>query len=156
MCKWVEELKTLSKFAETDPHAAYAAFTYGFSQKWKYIQRTIPNIEDLFKPLEDCISQVFIPALLGRAVSDTERAIFELPTKLGGLNITNPVNTAQKEYDWSRTLTQNLTSKIKSQTMVQRESSEVLQTGYKESVRIVKSEKLSIQKSLFEDRKSVV
>ena len=110
--EWIKQLKTLSKFAQTDPHAAYAAFTYGFSQKWKYVQRTIPEIENLFQPLEECIHQVFIPSLLGRAVSDTDHAIFELPTKLGGLNIPNPVKTAPKEYEWSRALTKNLTSAI--------------------------------------------
>ena len=154
--KWVEELKTLSKFAETDPHAAYAAFTYGFSQKWKYVQRTIPNIEDLFRPLEDCISQVFITALLGRAASDTERAIFELPTKLGGLNITNPVKTAKKEYEWSRILTQNLTEKIKRQKLVEEESPHDLQTRHKESIRLVKSEKFAIQKALYDSLYSSV
>ena len=80
---WVNQLQTLSLFATTDPHAAYAAFTYGFIQKWKYVQRTIPGIKDLFQPLEDCLRHKFIPSLVGRAVSDTERKIFELPTRLG-------------------------------------------------------------------------
>ena len=82
--EWVKQLKTLSGFAKADPHAAYSAFTYGFIQKWKYVQRTIPGIADLFQPLEECLRHEFIPSLVGRAVSDTERAIFTLPTRLGG------------------------------------------------------------------------
>ena len=105
---WVTQLKTLSSFAKSDPHAAYSAFTYGFLQKWKYVQRTIPDIEDLFQPLEECLRSEFIPSLLGRAVSDTEREIFELPTKLGGLNIPNLVHTASKEYELSKTRTHSL------------------------------------------------
>ena len=120
---WVSQLKTLS-FAQTDPHAAYAAFTYGFIHKWKYVQRTIPGTEDLFQPLEECIRDDFIPALVGRAVSDKERAIFELPTKPGGLNIPNPVHEASREYKWAQILTQSLTSKICRQVLLETEDDE--------------------------------
>ena len=33
---WVNEV---SKFAEIQPHAAYAAFTHGLSSKWNYLLR---------------------------------------------------------------------------------------------------------------------
>ena len=98
MESWVSQLETLSSFAQTDPHAAYAAFTYGFIHKWKYVQRTVSDVKEQFQPLEDCIRNTFIPALIGRTVSDGERSVFELPTKLGGLNIPNPVHQADREY----------------------------------------------------------
>ena len=145
---WVTQLKTLSSFAKSDPHAAYSAFTYGFLQKWKYVQRTIPDIEDLFQPLEECLRSEFIPSLLGRAVSDTEREIFELPTKLGGLNIPNPVHTASKEYEWSKTLTHSLASKISRQLMLEVESEEEINNNHNQLLRSVKNEKANIQKAL--------
>ena len=37
---WVKVLK-LSKFAETQPHSAYAAFTHGLMSKWNYLLRVV-------------------------------------------------------------------------------------------------------------------
>ena len=48
---WVQEVERLSSIAATQPHAAYAAFTHGLTSKWTYLARTIPNLEELFKPL---------------------------------------------------------------------------------------------------------
>lgn len=44
---WVKEVERLSSNAETQPHAAYAAFTHGLTSKWTYLARTIPDIENL-------------------------------------------------------------------------------------------------------------
>ena len=35
----MNEVEKLSKIAETQPHAAYAAFTHGLSSKWSYHSR---------------------------------------------------------------------------------------------------------------------
>ena len=56
---WVQEVERLSSIAATQPHAAYAAFTHGLTSKWTYLARTIPNLEELFKPLEDAITHNF-------------------------------------------------------------------------------------------------
>ena len=55
--EWVNTIEHLSTIAHTQPHAAYAAFTHGLTSKWTYITRTIPNISDLFSPLEEVIQQ---------------------------------------------------------------------------------------------------
>ena len=34
--EWSEEVRTLSDFARTQPHAAYSAFTHGLSARWNY------------------------------------------------------------------------------------------------------------------------
>ena len=39
--QWVEEVQRLSSTANTQPHAAYSAFTHGLSSKLTYILRTI-------------------------------------------------------------------------------------------------------------------
>ena len=62
---WISELKLLSSFAITQPHAAYSAFTHGLVSKWLSVARTIPNVDDPFHPLEDCIRHSFIPAVTG-------------------------------------------------------------------------------------------
>jgi len=69
---WSEEIIQLAKFAQVQPHAAYAAFTHGLSSHWLYVCRTIPNISRLLQPLEDKIRLVLIPALIGcSSPSDT-------------------------------------------------------------------------------------
>ena len=41
---WLNELKTLSEIATTQPHAAYAAFTHGFYSKWSHLSHIVPNL----------------------------------------------------------------------------------------------------------------
>ena len=75
----------------SQPHTAYAALTHGLSGKWTHLARTVPGTSDLLKPLEEVIRHWFIPALIGRsAISDVERELLSLPTRLGGLGIMNP------------------------------------------------------------------
>ena len=53
--------------------------------------RTIPNLSDHLQPLEDVISNDFVPPLLGSKVKDLVRRLIPLPPKLGGMGITNPI-----------------------------------------------------------------
>ena len=71
---WIRELKLLLSFVITQPHAAYSAFTHGLVSKWLFIVRTIPNVDDLFHPLEDCIRHSFISVVTGHPLpSDLDR-----------------------------------------------------------------------------------
>ena len=65
--------------------------------------------------MEEAIRDKLIPALLGRRVNDTERKIFALPVRYGGLGILNPVETAEREFQNSCTITQDLTAIIENQ-----------------------------------------
>ena len=72
--------------------------------------RTIPNLSDHLQPLEDVISNDFVPSLFGSKVKDLVRRLIALPPKLGGMGITNPIEIANNEYENSIRLTQNLLS----------------------------------------------
>jgi len=61
------ELQLLFSFAVTQPHTAYFAFTHGLISKWLFVACTIPDIDDLFKPLEECIQHTSIPAVTGHS-----------------------------------------------------------------------------------------
>ena len=61
--EWLEQLDELTKIAKSEPQAAYAAFTAGFKHKVTYFIRTIPNLKDVLKPLDDALDQKLIPAL---------------------------------------------------------------------------------------------
>ncbi len=102
------DLKTLSKFAETEPQAAYAAFTHGFHGKWTFLQRVIPDIADLFLPLEEELSANFIPKITGRILTNIEREIVALPARLGGLGLRNPALSSNDSFEASKQVTQPL------------------------------------------------
>ena len=53
--KWTKEIIQLSTIASTQFHAAYTAFTHGFSSHWLYTCRTIPDIQHLLLPWETAI-----------------------------------------------------------------------------------------------------
>ena len=75
--------------------------------------RTVEGIGDLFRPLEEAIRQRFIPALTGQEIpGDLERELFALPTRLGGLGLSNPTTTITNHYRASRTITAPLVSLI--------------------------------------------
>ena len=50
---WKQQLKTLAMIAETEPQAAYSAFVGGFEGKLTYFMRTIPELDEFLKPIED-------------------------------------------------------------------------------------------------------
>ena len=110
--KWVQDVDELSKTAEDEPQLAYAAYTKAMCMRWCFLQRTIPNTKNYFAPLEDVIRNKFIPAVIGRKVSDVERKILSLPVRLGGMGIQNPILTAEVEFRNSSIITSNLTTMI--------------------------------------------
>ena len=99
MTQWVSKVTKLAKFAKTQPHAAFAAFTHGLSSEWTYMSRSVPSLEDHLQPLEDVICRDLLPSLTGRAVSDLERNLLSLPARLGGMAMGNPVQEARPHYD---------------------------------------------------------
>ena len=64
--EWSQEIENLSTIAQTQPHAAYAAYTHGMVSKWSYLSRIVPDIGHLLEPLEHLIRTKLIPVLTGR------------------------------------------------------------------------------------------
>ena len=115
--EWVNAIERLSTFAHTQPHAAYAAFTHGLMSKWNYLLRTVPNIGDLLKPLEEVIRRQFLTSLTGQnAFNDITRELLALPTRLGGLGIANPSAESTTHYETSKLITAPLTALIVEQS----------------------------------------
>ena len=100
--QWTKELKSLSKIAVSQPHAAFAAYTHGMVSKWSFISRTIPNIGTHLQSLEDTICSEFIPSITGRAPpNNTVRKLMALPARLGGLGIMDPSLRSDDEFNAS-------------------------------------------------------
>ena len=103
---WIDEIKQLAKIVETQPQAAYCAYTHGLSNCWTFVSRTVPNIANLLQPLEDAIQQHLIPALTGHPpCSREERDLLGLLAHLHGLGIVNPVSVSQYAFEASVRMT---------------------------------------------------
>lgn len=85
--EWSREVIKLAEFAQSQPHAAYAAFIHGEQHRFRFFMRTIPVMDEYLKPLDDVINKKLIPAIIGRTFSNTERTMFSLPIREGGLGL---------------------------------------------------------------------
>ena len=113
---WLSNVCKLTTIAKTQPHAAYSALTHGLSSKWTYLCRTVPNISNFLKPLDDALRTKLFPALTGKPPpSDLECVLFALPARLGGLGITIPSKQADQEHLSSLLVTSALQDHIISQ-----------------------------------------
>ena len=56
-------MKILSKIEKLQPQAAFTSFILGLKHKANYIMRTIPNVEEHLKILDQVIDTDFIPAI---------------------------------------------------------------------------------------------
>ena len=99
-------MNKLAEIATSQAHAVYAALTHGLQSKWTYLTQTVPNIGDLLELLEYALRQKLLPALTGRdSIKDTERELFALPIKFGGLGTANPTKTSNAQYSSSQQVT---------------------------------------------------
>ena len=114
---WVKELELLSKYAQDDPQAAYSAFTKGLCSRWTHFQRTVPDMSELFEPLENAIKDQLLPALVRQEISEAERQILAFTLRHGGLGLTDPQENAKTEYKHSTQITDKLTTKIYTQKL---------------------------------------
>ena len=86
--KWIKELEILCEIADTQPHAAYSAFVKGYKSKFPYFLRTIEGFEEFVQPIDELISEKFIPKLFGTTYPLAElRDLFSLNPKEGGLEL---------------------------------------------------------------------
>ena len=65
--EWDEQVIRLSDIARSQPHVDCCAFTHGLSARWLYVMRTIEGISHLLQPLEEAITQKFLPSLTGQS-----------------------------------------------------------------------------------------
>ena len=123
---WVDDVKLLANIAKSEPQCAYTAMTYAIQHRWKFAQRTIPDISAYMQELEFEIQHTLIPAMIGRDISDEERDIFALPVRLGGMGIPKPDEMSDLEYRASVKITQLLKeSIIKKKTQTQLDAAEI-------------------------------
>ena len=75
----MKDVEELSEIALDVPQAALSGYTKSLCHRWTFVMRTIQDTKDLFIPLEKCIRNKFVPAIIGRNVSDLHRKMIALP-----------------------------------------------------------------------------
>lgn len=113
---WIQDIRELSEIGWEEPQIALSAYVKGLCHRWKFIQRTLKGISQLFQPLEEAIRSDFLPSIVGREISDLERNIMALPVRYGGLGVGNPVHECEKEYEASYKITLELKELMRTQT----------------------------------------
>ena len=103
--EWCEEIEQLSKFAKSEPQAAYTAFIHGEMHKFTLFLRTIPDMKMYIEKVDDCITNVFLPSLLESVVTEQERQLYSLPIRLGGLGLPIFAEVAEQHYKASHKIT---------------------------------------------------
>ena len=101
---WKEEIELLSEIAKSQPHAAYIAYTKGYSSKFIYFMRTIGSFEDYVEPIQEVIEDVLLPTLFGQSepIPNEVRRLAALATGQGGLGIPDLRSEAPQQFAASR------------------------------------------------------
>ena len=110
---WTSEVGVLAEAAELYPQAAFAALSKSLQFQWSYMQRVVPNCEPCFEILRNASNDIFWPALFQGTVSDSEKKLFSLLARLGGLGIRDPLSTAVSSFANSRKCTAHIDDAIK-------------------------------------------
>ena len=74
--------------------------------------RTMGCFAEQFLVLEEKVYQFFLPNLFARDIDETERKLFSLPARAGGLGIPEISELASSEYIVSKKMTNALSNKI--------------------------------------------
>ena len=80
-------MKILSEFAKSQRQAVYAAFCFGEQNKFSYFLRSIPEMNDLMKSVDEIMQNVLLPEIIAETISEKERRLYSLPVRSGGLGI---------------------------------------------------------------------
>ena len=114
--EWLGCLDELSKVARDEPQAALVGLTRSLQCEWNFVHRVVKDVSELFTPLEKMLEEIFLPNLLGvSSITHTDRVLFSLPAKRGGLGVRNPVESADLAFSTSREATSCLVDSILNQ-----------------------------------------
>ena len=105
---WVHCVERLADVAKAYPQSAYSAFTCSLSSEWSYLQRVVDGCDAEYRRLRDAIRLLFAPTVFGGAVLQVEHDLLELPVRLGGLALSDPVKSVTSAFSVSREAAQIL------------------------------------------------
>ena len=109
--------------------------------KYTFIMRTVPNISEFLKPLDNSIDKFVRWLLNNYEFNSTERMLFSLPVKLGGLGILIPSQVSDFQYSNSIFITESLKNQVINQNHKLDEIDEYTVKMKKNEVKRKKNEK---------------
>ena len=118
MKEWVVSIEKLARIARTQPQAAYSCFVKGFVHKFTYFMRTIPDISMLLHPLDQAIDNFIRIIFDNHDFNTTERKLWSLPVRMGGMGVPIPSEISDTQYTNSRKINEMLTSKVREQNVI--------------------------------------
>ena len=111
--EWLDCLGELSKVAEKKPQAALVGLTRSLQCEWNFVRRVVKDTSQLFAPLEKMLEENVLPSLLGiSSVTHSDRVLYSLPVKRGGLGVRNLIEGAELAFSTSRAAIDCLVSLI--------------------------------------------
>ena len=110
---WTKCVVKLAKIAESQPQVAYAALSKSLQSEWSFLHRVVPNCGQHFIPARDVIDNTFWPSLFHDEIDEFERQLFSLPTRIGGLEVRDPVESASWSFNSSRSGVAHLVNAVK-------------------------------------------
>lgn len=93
--QWLEYTEKFAVAAQKSPQAVHTVFTKSLQFEWAFTQRVVEGFTDEYRPLWEAILHRLMPAITGREVREAEGDLMSLPARLGGLGISNPIDSAQ-------------------------------------------------------------
>ena len=123
----IDELRTLSTYAKSQTQAAYAAFYFGQQNKYSYFLCAIPGMDELMKPVDESLKNELLPSIIRESMTNKEKELYSLSTRLGGLGIPSFVEKAENDYKNSLHITASLVALIVAQEELLPDDSNVKQ-----------------------------
>ena len=117
---WIKELSTLCEFAETQPQAAYAAYTKGYKSKFTFFLRTIESFEEYLQPIDDLLENSLIPTILGSKIPEVPRDLLALNPNDGGIGVNVLGKISSVQFQASTKITKPHVESILNQDTIMR------------------------------------
>ena len=111
--EWKKETNMLTDIVTIHSQAAYTAYVTSYQDNLTFLLRTIPNIKDQFKRIDEVVRHKLILAIIGdHIINDAERVMLSLRTRLGSLGLKIIAEVAENKYKDSTRITSNLQDQI--------------------------------------------
>ena len=69
-------------------------------------------MNELMKPVDEIIKNELLPSIIGESITDKEKEVYSLPTRLGGLRIPSSTEEAENDFENSLHITAPLVTLI--------------------------------------------
>ena len=104
--EWLEKLRVLTAFGQTEPHAAHAALNHGLRSRYTFLVRTLPDTGEILQGINKFLAKELLHALSRRKSFTTDDlSLLRLQARLGGIGLPSLAETAESELKASKEMT---------------------------------------------------